>query len=95
MEQFGRLTFEWDDAKRESNLRKHGLDFLRMRQLFDERPVVTRRSSYVHEERYLTTGIVGDRFVTLVWTLGNGATRFISAKRACDGETRAYRALHG
>ncbi|MGH2618342.1 MAG: BrnT family toxin [Thermomicrobiales bacterium] len=66
-----------------------------MRRLFDGRPVVTKRSPFANEERYLTTGIVSDRFVTVVWTRRDDAIRLISARRARDGEVRAYRALHG
>lgn len=89
------MIFEWDDAKRQSNLSKHGIDFLVARRLFDGRPVVTARSPYTDEERYLTTGIIDDRFMTVVWTWRNDATRFISARRARHGESRPYRALHG
>jgi uncharacterized DUF497 family protein len=38
------MQFEWDEAKRNSNLSKHGVDFLRMQMLFDERPVITAAS---------------------------------------------------
>ncbi|MGH2532669.1 MAG: BrnT family toxin [Thermomicrobiales bacterium] len=89
------MEFEWDEAKRQSNLVKHTVDFRDTRRLFDGRPVVTTRGPYPDEARYLTTGIIEDRFVTVVWTRRNNATRIISARRARDGEQRAYRALHG
>ncbi len=57
--------FEWDAAKRLSNLGKHGIDFLRARAVFDGRPRRTERSTYTQEERFLTTGILADRFVTV------------------------------
>ncbi len=89
------MEFEWDDAKRERNLAKHGIDFLDVRHLFDGRPLVTIRSPYPDEERYLTTGIIHDRMVTAVWTRRGATIRIISARRARDAETRRYRALHG
>ncbi len=89
------MEFEWDEAKRRSNLVKHGIDFLDVRRLFDGRPVVTDRSSHPDEDRYLTTGTIDGRFVTAIWTRRNNAIRIISARRARDAETRAYRALHG
>ena len=89
------VEFESDDAKRRSNLAKHGIDFRDARRLFDGRPVVTTRSPHPNEERYLTTGIIGGRFVTAVWTRREAAIRNISARRARDAEARAYRALHG
>lgn len=89
------MRFEWDEAKRRSNLEKRGIDFLLTRQLFDGRPVITIRSSYADEERYLTTGMAGEIFVTVVWTRRVEAIRIISARRSRDGEVRAYRALYG
>ena len=35
------LEFEWDEEKRLSNIAKHGIDFLRVRELFDGRPTYT------------------------------------------------------
>ncbi len=73
------MSFEWDHATRQTNLAKHGIDFLLARNLFDRRPVVTVRSSFPEEERFLTTGVIDGRFVTLIWTRLNGAIRIISA----------------
>ena len=89
------MEFEWDEAKRFSNLTRHGIDFRAVRRLFDGRPVLTNKSSYADEQRWLTTGILGERFVTVVWTWRGDTIRMISARRARDGEQRAYRALHG
>lgn len=94
MEQIGSEKFQWDEAKRQSNLSKHRIDFVDAQELFDGRPELTRRSPYSEEVRFLTTGVIGDRFITVVWTRRNNATRFISARRARDGEIRAYRGVH-
>lgn len=63
-----RMQFDWDDAKDEANLAKHGVDFVRARLLSDGRPVINARSPYVGEMRWLTTGFLGDRCYTVVWT---------------------------
>jgi uncharacterized DUF497 family protein len=89
------MEFEWDEAKRQSNLAKHAIDFVRAELLFDGRPVVTTPSPYPGEERSLTTGIVDGLAITVIWTRRDGATRIISARRARDAETRTHRALHG
>ncbi len=89
------MEFEWDETKRQSNLAKHGIDFRIARRLFDGRPVVTLRSPYPDEERYLTTGISEDVIITVIWTRRDTAIRIISARRARNGEQRAYRSLHG
>ena len=88
------MQVEWDEAKRHANVAKHGLDFARARLLSDGRPVVSYRSSYPPEERWLTTGGIDDRLYTVVWTPRGDAIRLISARRARDAEERAYRAVH-
>jgi len=88
------MEFEWDDAKRHQNLVKHGIDFRDVRRLFDGRPVRTSRSAHAEEERFVTTGIIEERLVTAIWTPRGNAIRIISARRARDGEERAYRAVY-
>jgi uncharacterized DUF497 family protein len=89
------LGFVWDEAKRDSNLAKHGLDLLDARQLFDGRPLVTYGSPRYDEMRRVSVGALGAQMVSVVWVERDGMTRFISLRRARHGETRAYRALHG
>jgi len=88
------MRFEWDDNKRVSDLDKHGIDFVDAELVFDGRSVVSVPSPYPDEVRSLTTGFVEGRLITVVWTQREDAIRFISARRARDGEIREYRALH-
>lgn len=88
------MDFEWDEVKRQSNLQKHAVDLEEMQALFDGRPILTVPSTSTVEERFLTTGVVGQRFYTVVWTKRGDVTRIISARRARDGEERAYRQVH-
>jgi uncharacterized DUF497 family protein len=89
------VEFEWDEDKRQINIWKHQIDFLRAQQLFDGRPVVERSSERHLELRTLTTGLIDEKFYTAIWTLREGKVRFISCRRAWNGEERAYRELHG
>ncbi len=89
------MQFEWDETKRLLNLDKHGFDFNRATQIFDGRPILTIESHHEREKRWLSTAAIADRYYTVVWTERNGAIRIISARRARDGERRAYRAVHG
>jgi uncharacterized DUF497 family protein len=89
------MYFEWDEDKRQTNIAKHQVDFVDAQALFDGRPVVATRSPYSGEERYLTTGVLDDLLITVVWTWRNTTIRVISARRASHGEARAYRALFG
>jgi uncharacterized DUF497 family protein len=88
------MEFEWDEVKRQSNLRKHQIDFLRMQLLFDGRPQISAKSVSSNEPRFLTTGEIDGVFYTVVWTWRGGAVRIISARRARDAERRDYRSLH-
>lgn len=83
------MEFEWDERKRQRNLDKHGIDFIRVRVLFDGRDVVSVPSPYPHEPRTLTIGVIDEALVTLVWTERGGKIRCISARPA----SRIERAL--
>ena len=37
------FDFEWDEAKRFANVRKHGIDFEVAEEIFDGRPMLTSR----------------------------------------------------
>lgn len=89
------MRFEWDETKRRTNLEKHDMDFRDGHQLFDGRAVITGRSAFEGEERWVTVGLVNERYLTLVWTLRGTSIRIISLRRARNGEKRAYRELHG
>ena len=89
------MRTEWDEAKREANIVKHGIDFILARTLFDGRPVITHHSAYPDEVRWLTTGMIEDLFITIIWTERGDARRLISARRARDAEKRQYRSVHG
>ncbi len=88
------MEFEWDEAKRESNVAKHGIDFIRAKLVFDGRLEVTRRSAYLVEERFISIGIVEGHFITVVWTKREENIRLISARRARNEEKREYRSIH-
>lgn len=89
------IDFEWDERKRVANLDRHGIDFLRAVELFDGRPVMTIASPYPDEERFLTTGVLEDCFITAVWTFRGESLRLISVRRARDDERNAHHSRHG
>jgi uncharacterized DUF497 family protein len=89
------MEFEWDETQRDSNLAKHGVDFTLAEMLFDGRPVITAPSPRGTEERYVTTGEIGGRFFTTVWTWRGDAIRLISVRRARNEEEKRHRAIHG
>jgi uncharacterized DUF497 family protein len=90
------MDFEWDEAKRRSNLDKHGLDFRRVLEIFDGRPRLDVPSPRGDEERTLSVAIFNDRFAAVTWTWrGDDTIRIISVRRARRAEERQYSHLHG
>jgi len=74
------LEFEWDPAKAEKNLRKHGIDFVRAEDVF-----------FDTELRSKAVGRIEDgRLVAVIYTMREERIRIISARRARDNERRKY-----
>jgi len=86
--------FEWDEGKRLGNIKKHGIDFVRMRRMFDGRPIVNFNADRSGEQRTATVSEIEFKLYTVIWTGREGSIRMISARRARSAEERAYRALH-
>lgn len=89
------MEFEWDEDKRAANIDRHGIDFFTASLFFDGRPVVTRASPRDGEDRWMSTGRIDQRCITVVWTWREGRIRLISARKARHGEEKAHRDLHG
>jgi uncharacterized protein len=90
-------AFEWDEAKRQQNLAKHGVDFVDVIPIFDGRIVESAddRSDY-GEHRVRCLGELGGRVYFTVYTWRGDSRRLISARKANVREQRAYYARnHG
>jgi len=86
--------WDWDEAKRQHNLRKHGIDFAAL-DGFDWSTATHEadtRTDY-GEARIVTTGYIGDRLHILAWTPRHGRIRIISLRKANDREQKAWRSL--
>ncbi len=83
-------VYEWDERKCQSNIEKHGIDFLHASQLFDGRPIITVPSLHTTEERYLSVGELERWTVAVVWTPRGDVIRLISARRARASERQAF-----
>jgi uncharacterized protein len=85
------MDFEWDEAKRLSNILKHGVDFADAVEVFAGRFTEAEdlRRAY-GERRSLVTGRLGDDVLRIVYTWRAERCRLISARRAKRNERRAY-----
>jgi uncharacterized DUF497 family protein len=75
------VEFEWDEAKRRSNLRKHGIDFVGIEVVFEGATVsiLDDRADY-GEERFVTFGLLDGRVVAVAHTETGTAIRVISVE---------------
>jgi uncharacterized protein len=75
--------FEWDAAKAERNVVKHGVSFDSARYVFDDVFACDRCfDSEPGETRYVITGVVKDLILTVVYTERGSRVRIISARKA-------------
>ena len=85
------MNFEWDENKRRRNLRVHGIDFERAKEIW-QGPVLEVPSSQSRhgEERFLATGVSAGRLVTVIFTWRGKNRRIISARVARQHERENY-----
>jgi uncharacterized DUF497 family protein len=85
------MDFEWDEAKRLTNILKHGIDFVDAIGIFTGRFEETEdlRRDY-GERRTRTFGEFEGNVLHVVSTWRNDRRRIISARRARRNERRAY-----
>jgi len=85
------MRFEWDEAKRRLNLRRHGIDFTDVKIVFagEAITILDDRFSY-GEARFLTVGILWGRLVSVAHTETDDVIRIISARKATKNEEIIY-----
>ena len=81
-------VYQWDNQKRNTNIEKHGIDFVAAVRIF-EGPV-WETPSHRDEPRWQVVGVVDNMEVTVIYTVRNGNRRIISARRARKDERRGY-----
>lgn len=89
------ITFEWDEAKNRSNLKKHGISFVEARSVFfDEYAVQFYDDEHSSEEdRFIMLGMSNLSRVLVVChceKAGGEVIRIISARKATKKERGFY-----
>lgn len=86
------MKFEWDEAKNQINIQKHGLDFADAPEIFSG-PILTvldTRFDY-GEDRWIGIGTIQNRIVVVVYTEPDEDTlRIISLRKALKHERTRY-----
>lgn len=83
-------AYEWDEAKRRSNLAKHGVDFADA-EVFDWDRALTREDNdVIGERRFFSIGLIYGKPHALIWADRNQKIRVISLRRALPQEVRLF-----
>jgi uncharacterized DUF497 family protein len=85
-------VYVWDEAKRKSNLKKHGLDFRDAYLVYENPDKRTYDASRGDEYRLMDVAlaVVRGRLLTLVYTEQDDEVRVISFRLASRTERRQY-----
>jgi uncharacterized DUF497 family protein len=85
------MRFEWDETKRRSNLKKHGLDFDEVTAIFNgpTYTILDDRTEY-GEDRFVTFGLFEGFVIVVVHTEIDELIRIISARKAKRHEEKQY-----
>ena len=85
------MRFEWEEKKRLSNIKKHGIDFVDIPAMFDGDivTVIDDRFDY-GETRYQTLGLLKSRVIMVVHAESETVIRIISARKANKYEEKIY-----
>lgn len=86
------MSFQFDPAKAESNLRKHGVSFADAEGVFyDTLAIHIADEDTVDEERWVAIGISSImQILVVVYTYRGDDIRLISARQATRQEVKAY-----
>ncbi|MDO8705715.1 MAG: BrnT family toxin [Sulfuricaulis sp.] len=84
------IKFAWDEKKRRANLKKHGIDFVRVVRHFDRLTVVRLDEHEDYgEDRLVAIDDLGDVFAVVVFSMPDDETiRIISARKATRHECK-------
>jgi uncharacterized protein len=81
------MRFLWDERKRKSNLRDHGLDFRDAPAVFDGPTYTIEDERFVYaEQRFMTLGFLGGLIVSIIHTETPSTIRVISFRKATQHE---------
>ncbi len=83
-------TFEYDERKSQSNLKKHGIDFVEAQALWRDPYLIEIPARTIDEVRFLVIGKIREKYWSAVVTPRNGNIRIISVRRSRTEEVTIY-----
>ncbi len=83
--------FTWDEAKRQQNLDKHGIDFVDAEIIFAGCTLTAEDTRQAYgEQRFLTLGVLHGEVVSVTHTPREDDDHIISIRKATKHEARFY-----
>lgn len=85
------MKFEWDETKRQTNLRKHRLDLADAQAVFLGVTLTINDGRFDYDEdRFITVGLLNETVVVIAHTERADVIRIISMRKATRNEQRHY-----
>lgn len=87
------MRFEWDEAKRRSNLHDHEIDFaaVEKEEIFAGETVTRVDDRFEYgESRFITLGLLKGEVVAIIHTESDEVVRLISVRKASKNEESIY-----
>jgi uncharacterized protein len=85
------MSYEWDERKRQANIRKHSIDFIDVPELFDGDIVILPDERFDYgETRFIAIGMLKSLIIVVAYTERLDVTRIISARKATKNEQTYY-----
>jgi uncharacterized DUF497 family protein len=83
-------SFEFDPSKSESNLEKHGIDFVDAQAIWRDSDFIEVQAKSGDEPRSLVLGMIGGKHWSAIITYRSEVIRIISARRSRESEVALY-----
>ena len=84
------ITFEFDEAKSQANLLKHGINFIDAQALWDDPSLLEITANTEDEPRYLIIGLIQNKYWSAIITYRSSNIRLISVRRSRTEEVAYY-----
>ena len=82
--------FEYDDKKSNSNLDKHGIDFVKAQELWKDPDLVEVQAKSENESRFIIIAQIDNKCWSAVITYRGSTIRIISVRRSRNLEVELY-----
>ena len=84
------MEFEFDKRKSETNMIKHGIDFIEAQKIWNDPDRIEIPAKTIDEQRFLIIGKISDKYWSGIITYRNERVRIISVRRSRPKEIDIY-----